>query len=414
MKKGHILLLLIISTYPAFAQNNPLNQLFVQGDYEECLKQSRVILDKDLENATAYFFKGASLVRLQNYKDAETPLQKAKEYGYQPMIAVNVNLLRVYAGQKQTDTFLKLLNNLANGGFSAQAFLNNKMFSYLSDNEDYRKIKNKILKNAYPCKYDERHKKLDFWVGEWDVFMNDTKLANSKITKDKSGCTVHEDYRTLRGFYGSSINYFDSADSLFTQIWIDQRNNLTNYKEVGSKEGYLQMQADQGGGSLARMTWQYNADDDSVLQVAEASSDSGKTWSPTFTGLYRRKNANNIKDELSAVLDNMEKLFEENKMAEIAQYYTQDAQMLEPGGGVHSGNPAIKAYWNSLKNQGISWELEIIEAEELKNHAYSVAISKLKYRSGDKENLAKTKALIIWEKTDKGYRIKKDFFHFLR
>ena len=415
MKKDCVLLLLFISLplFGIFAQGNTLRQLFLQGEYENCIKESNALLEKNTKDSSAYFFKGVSLIRLKNYAEGEAALQKAGENGYQPLMALNANLLRAYAGQKQTEKLIAFLDQLAGQGFAAQAFLKNTQeFAYLEDNVDYQKVKTKVDKNSYPCRYGAEYKKLDFWLGEWDVFVSGTKTADSKITKGLSGCTLHEDYRTSQGFYGRSINYYDLTDSLYHQIWIAQNNNVTHFKELDAREGYLQMQADRGNGSLSRMAWQYNPDEDSVLQTVESSSDNGQTWSPTFSGLYKRKSVG-IKEELDAVLGEMEKLFQENKMAEIAQHYTEDAQMLEPGGAIHAGNLAIKTYWRGLKDKGISWDNELIEAEVSGDLVYSISISNLKHLHKGKEYLSKTKALIIWEKTDKGYKIKKDFFHFL-
>jgi len=144
-------------------------------------------------------------------------------------------------------------------------------------------------KKAIPCKYDEKYKRLDFWLGEWDVFVKDKQTATSSITKSEGGCTLHEDYRTLNGFYGRSMNYFDPKDEKYTQIWIDKFNSITIFKELEARKGYLKMQADDGKGTLTNMDYTLDTETGNVTQTMESSKDKGKTWKQTFVGVYKKR-----------------------------------------------------------------------------------------------------------------------------
>ena len=247
------------------------------------------MLKEDAEHPQANFFKGASLVRLKKYSSAEPYLVKAAQNNYQPAVAVQVNLLRAYVGRKQTEKALKKLGELAANGFGSLAVLNNEEFSYLENNRKYINLKKKVDENANPCKYGNDYKRLDFWIGEWDVYTNGTKTADSEISKSVGGCTLHEDYRTSGGFLGRSMSYFDPADKLYKQTWIDKFNNITYFKETKTKEGYLQMIAKSSSGNLSRMTYTYDPKADTVTQTMEASNNKGKTWNTNFTGVYKRK-----------------------------------------------------------------------------------------------------------------------------
>ncbi len=142
---------------------------------------------------------------------------------------------------------------------------------------------------AFPCRYGEEYKRLDFWLGEWDVFVKDKNTASSSITKSEGGCTLHEDYKTLGGFYGRSMNYFDPVDKKYTQIWVDKFNSITVFKEVESKEGYLKMQADKGNGTLTNMAYTHDPSTGNVTQTMESTKDGGKTWKQSFLGVYKKK-----------------------------------------------------------------------------------------------------------------------------
>ncbi len=144
-------------------------------------------------------------------------------------------------------------------------------------------------KKAFPCRYGEEYKPLDFWLGEWDVYVNDKKTGTSSITKSEGGCTLYEDYKTFKGFLGRSTNYYDPVDKKYTQIWIDKFNNITIFKEVEAKKNYLQMSVKNKEGKITRMTYTKNSTGN-VTQIMEDSKDQGKSWVVTFTGIYKKKN----------------------------------------------------------------------------------------------------------------------------
>ena len=400
---------LLITNY--CVSQSRLSQLFASGNYKECIVVSDSLLKFDNKNPVANFFKGASLVNLKDYKKAEEYLIYARTYQYTPTIAVNAHLLRMYAGMKNKDALIAELSSLVKNGFAAMSYLNRiQEFQYLNDDPDFMKMKKLVDVNARPCIYREEYKRLDFWIGHWDVMVNGNKYADSYITKSQDGCTLYEDYRTLRGFLGNSTNYFDTADSLYKQLWIAGTNSIIRYQEVEFRDGYLRMESP----GVTRMTWVYDSIKDEVLQSAENTSDGGKTWTPGFTGLYVRKGKDYMRDEINQVLLKMEELFSQNKMSEIADHYTVDAQILEPGGRVYSGAYEIKSYWKELEGKGISWDLELLEVESSDDLISTIVISILKHTLSGKEELSKTKALIIWKKTPNGYKIHKDFFQPIR
>ncbi|MDF1696875.1 MAG: hypothetical protein P1U56_13620 [Saprospiraceae bacterium] len=143
---------------------------------------------------------------------------------------------------------------------------------------------------AFPCRYGDEYKKLDFWLGEWDVYVKDKKTATSSITKSEGGCTLHEDYKTLTNFFGRSINYYDPKDEKYTQIWIDKFNGITTFKEVEARKGYLKMTTDDGNGTLTNMDYTLDETVGHVTQTMESSKDGGKTWKRSFKGVYKPRN----------------------------------------------------------------------------------------------------------------------------
>ena len=142
---------------------------------------------------------------------------------------------------------------------------------------------------AFPCRFGDEYKRLDFWLGEWDVYVKDKKTATSDITKSEGGCTLHEDYKTLGGFYGRSMSYYDPVDKKYTQLWIDKFNSITTFKETEAREGYLKMNTDDGKGTLTAMDYTLDPATGNVTQTMESSKDGGKTWKKSFVGVYKKR-----------------------------------------------------------------------------------------------------------------------------
>ena len=286
-KKLFIALFLSFSLAAISQNNTKLRQSFANGQFEEVLKMSDSILQKDSNDVQATFFKGASLVRLKRYDEAGKYLEKSLGK-YQPNVAVQVNLLRLYAGKKQKEKLIKSIEEFSKSGFGFIGLFSNEIFSFVADDKEFQRVKLLVDANANPCKYGEQYKRLDFWLGEWDVYTNNNKTAESSITKSNGGCTLHEDYSTFSGFYGRSVNYYDPSDKLYKQIWIDKFNNIVNFKETKATDAYLELVATSPNGNLTRMS--YTLDDkNTVSQRMASSTDKGKTWNQTFLGVYKRK-----------------------------------------------------------------------------------------------------------------------------
>ena len=257
------------------------------GEYQSCIKQCEEILAIHENDANANFYKGASLVKLKKYNEAIPYLKSAKQNSYDPLLAVEVNLLRSYAGSNNKEELFNLFEALMTQNFALTYVLDEAEFQPFLKDEKFITIKKEVQKNANPCKHDPIFKKLDFWLGEWEVFVNATKVATSSITKSEGGCTLHEDYRTNAGFSGMSVNYIDVTDSLYTQIWIDKFNTKTIFKEHDSGPGFLVMLAKQKNNNLTKMGYHIDKTTGHVTQTIETSTDDGKTWNSSFTGIYK-------------------------------------------------------------------------------------------------------------------------------
>ena len=149
--------------------------------------------------------------------------------------------------------------------------------------------------NPPRCDDEPVYSMLDFWVGEWNVFVGDDLVGHNLIEKVLAGCAVTEDWTGAGGGIGKSLFFLDNSGR-WKQVWVTQRAMAPGgVKEKlmigGAPEGGVRFQGElqhpEAGIWLDRTTLT-PLDDGSVRQVIEISNDNGKTWRATFDAVYRR------------------------------------------------------------------------------------------------------------------------------
>lgn len=124
----------------------------------------------------------------------------------------------------------------------------------------------------------------DFWVGEWDVYGPQGKLAGrSRIERILGDCAIAEHWRGSGGTDGRSHNMYDATRGRWTQFWVDNGGNAL-LLHGGLKDGAMVLQSEDGS---QRITWTPQADG-RVRQHWESTKDGGQTWTTAFDGWYQK------------------------------------------------------------------------------------------------------------------------------
>jgi hypothetical protein len=147
-----------------------------------------------------------------------------------------------------------------------------------------------------PACTSAEHRQFDFWVGEWEVTPNikgAVPIANSKIEKLHSGCTIRENWMPFKGTGGGSLNAFDPGDGRWHQHWQDSSGGIVPFQGGMAKDemvltGWWRGYNGPGKHLLTRMRYSLQSDG-SVRQHGEVSADHGVTWTTGFDFIYRRK-----------------------------------------------------------------------------------------------------------------------------
>lgn len=136
-------------------------------------------------------------------------------------------------------------------------------------------------------------RQFDFWIGEWETFKPDGKLAGkNKIVVMQDSCVLQENWTSSGGAYtGTSYNFYNVRTKKWQQLWLD---NQGGYLQLTGElvNGNMVLQSEKlanGKGQIQidRITWTPNKDG-TVRQHWEASTDDGKTWTTAFDGFYKK------------------------------------------------------------------------------------------------------------------------------
>ncbi|MEO9870079.1 tetratricopeptide repeat protein [Ekhidna sp.] len=294
MKKNIILLVYLLSTQ-VFGQNliQNANKKFGNQEWESAAKDYTEHLKKNGTDSSAWYSLAFCQMKMREYDKSIENFQKAKETNFNPVF-VDFNLSKAYALKGDTQDMYSALESAAQNGLPTYTrLISDKEFEQYQDSDRFQKILKKVELNAYPCLSNSNFRHFDFWIGEWDVYANGRKAGVNSITKAKGGCAIHENYTTAGNYSGQSINFYSPVDKKWHQHWVGSSGDVYNYIETKREEGLLQFVSEfmgpQGSITLSRLTFTLN-EDGTVRQLFESSSDDGKTWTPAFDGLYKRKN----------------------------------------------------------------------------------------------------------------------------
>lgn len=136
----------------------------------------------------------------------------------------------------------------------------------------------------------ENHQSFQFWLGEWNVY--DTTgnwIGSNSISLEQDSCLMREQWKS-NTMTGSSVNFFDTKDGLWRQVWVDnQGGNLFLKGKMEGKSMVMHSELIQGqqGPYLNRITWTPNAKGE-VIQRWDILDSQGKLKATVFYGIYRK------------------------------------------------------------------------------------------------------------------------------
>jgi len=140
---------------------------------------------------------------------------------------------------------------------------------------------------------------LDFWVGDWAVYIGEQQVGSDRVEKILAGCAVAEHWTSATGGLGQSLFYYQPVTGEWRQVWVTtgatqlggvKEKRLTERLGDGSVRFVGEIPV-AGGGSYLDRTTLTPLEGGRVRQLIEVSTDDGRTWQVTFDAVYRPSSA---------------------------------------------------------------------------------------------------------------------------
>lgn len=263
---------------------------FQSSDWPAAIAAYQNILEKTPGNGGAWYRLGMAHHQSKEYTKSIPAFKMSDSLGV-GVAASRYNIASGYSQLQEVESALRWLGQAIDAGFSRVASLESDAdLDNVRDHAEFQSLVEKAKRNAKPCLYDKTYSVMDFWLGEWDVYVNGRIAGYNKITKVSDGCALLEDWTSAQGTTGMSINFYDPAVSKWKQTWVG--GFVGEYVEISHAEGeilfgYSAINA-EGEEVLNRLLFKLQ-DDGSVRQLFTASTDGGETWQPSFDGKYVKR-----------------------------------------------------------------------------------------------------------------------------
>ena len=149
-----------------------------------------------------------------------------------------------------------------------------------------------------PCPTRAEARQFDFWIGDWEVTpwqqppgANMRVLGTNRVEPLLEQCLLMENWTDAGGRGGKSMNFWDVNRRKWRQVWVADVGGSLDY-EGEFRDGAMRFEgwtlAPNGARVLQKLTF-FPIARDTVRQLFETSTDSGRTWTPGFDGRYVRR-----------------------------------------------------------------------------------------------------------------------------
>lgn len=247
------------------------------GDWQKAESLYRKLIGLAPEDVTHELGLGRAQMMQKQYSKAVETLSRARANG--AAAPVDYFLARSFAGMGNKADMLAALKRIHEaGGTPYASIMAAPEFRAFDEDAAFTALVDKLR----PCQSDA-HRAFDFWIGKWDVYANGTEnlVGHNTITAIEGGCVLHEQYHTPGSFSGQSFNFYDASRGVWHQTWADNQGTAL-YIEGGIENGSMVL---TDAAKTNRITFT-PAEDGSVRQHWETSSDGGKSWATAFDGRY--------------------------------------------------------------------------------------------------------------------------------
>ena len=268
------------------------NEYYINSDWDNAIKMYSQIVASEDKNLQAWNRLSTSYINKKDFDKAFEVLEIGTTKGDHNIMLYNLSCM--YARKNLKEKSLLTLRKAINAGYAlSEQTLNDEDFASMKNDKDFLTVIDEMKVAEFPCRYNERLKEFEFWVGEWNVYtVMGNKAGDSKIERILNDCVILENWTNSAGKEGKSFNMINTNTGDWEQTWVDDSGNTTEFKKGKRTNNALSFLA-EGKDQNNRIQYQrltfYKNDDGTVRQLGEVSSD-GTEWQVSYDLLYKKKN----------------------------------------------------------------------------------------------------------------------------
>ncbi|MBL7871218.1 MAG: hypothetical protein JNM78_06380 [Cyclobacteriaceae bacterium] len=266
------------------------NEYFIATDWPKVVLSYQAIAKSEPQNANARMRAGIGLLNQNKTQAAIKQLEEATALGTNPMPFFY--LASAYAQANQSDKCLAAMDNALKNGFSALSlFENDPNLAKIKSLPAMVEMHQRLLKGVYPCRYSEKARQFDFWIGEWEVKSTSGQQAGSSSIQLILGeCVIYENWTSAppQNYAGKSFNLYNASTGKWMQTWVDDKGAVIEFIDGEYKDHkFVFFTKPDTQNQITRLTF-FHMEPNLVRQLFEVTTDDGKTWNTTTDLYYHR------------------------------------------------------------------------------------------------------------------------------
>lgn len=278
-------------------------KLYGEGNWKEAESSFKTYFDRVPDYGTAaYIYYGISQLNQGKYREAIATFNTILTISSLRIQEVNTaryNLAKSYALIGDTAKSLMLLKKMIAAGYANFTLVRqDTAFFLIKKLPGYSDLEQAMKRNSKPCEWDSNYRKLDFFLGNWDVYFTaipDQKVGTDTIYSIAGDCGILENFTWYPqgSFFGKSLCFYDAVKQKFLMNWTGSNADTRVFEETRSGRNFMELMALAVGPSNAqivqrRMGMTYDPVRDEIRQVIYNSYDIGKTWILEWDAIFRR------------------------------------------------------------------------------------------------------------------------------
>ena len=278
---------------PALAQRTVAEQAadsqFVQRRWSEAAAAYKALTAANPLAGLNWVNLGESELQLGRFDDALAAFGRAVDLKFRPFRSI-VDQARAAAVKGDEARTFNLLQKVVDGGAGGA------LKAYIVGAPEFRALIAGARFTAFAAQLKActtaPYRQFDFWVGDWEVHGAAGGVAgHNVVTLEQDGCIVVEHWTSQGGGQtGTSFNYYDVRDTKWHQLYLDNSGNAGAFPAMSGMfaDGRMVLLTEDVNNTLSRWTW-FVIEPGKVKQMAELSTDHGKTWQVTWNSVYIKK-----------------------------------------------------------------------------------------------------------------------------